>query len=278
MDGGESGGSKWNSFNLLGYNDVTLGFAVETRLSEEDEYVRILSMPEYTFKDRVTSQVPVPVAMGGFRSYRWMVINSGRDNTVSSVHLSYCKAQGAICPGVEAYPSVSEGQISPSVCPAGYKGYSYRECVDGQLGEVKTEHCTQKLPENVKYASSHLIFVLNAGGNVAIPDYDNLVEKWYVDEGVALPSGLTLDSQTGVISGTPSALQDLKGYTIFAENQAGVVSVEVAINVRKGQCSADSVFPTTTVEETAVYECSKRGSSIGTPLHSRDTPVPWTPP
>ena len=65
-----------------------------------------------------------------------MVINSGRDNTVSSVHLSYCKAQGAICPGVEAYPSVSEGQISPSVCPAGYKGYSYRACVDGQLGEV----------------------------------------------------------------------------------------------------------------------------------------------
>ena len=130
----------------------------------------------------------------------------------------------------------------------------------------------------MKYASSHLVFVLNAGGNVAIPDYDNLVEKWYVDEGVALPSGLTLDSQTGVISGTPSALQDLKGYTIFAENQAGVVSVEVAINVRKGQCSADSVFPTTTVEETAVYECSKRGSSIDTPLRSRDTPVPWTPP
>ena len=52
-------GSKWNSFNLLGYNDVTLKFAAETHFSEEDEYVRILSMPEYMFKDRVTSQYGV---------------------------------------------------------------------------------------------------------------------------------------------------------------------------------------------------------------------------
>ena len=261
-------GSKWNSFSLLGYNEVTMGFAVETQFSKGDEYVRILSMPEYTFKDRVTSQVSVPVAMGGFHSYRWMVINSGRDNTVSSVHLSYCKAQGAICPGMGEYPSVSEGQISPSVCPAGYKGYAYRECVDGKLSEVKTDHCIQKLPENVRYASSHLIFVLSAGGNVAIPDYENVVEKWYVDDGVELPAGLTLNAETGVISGTPSSLQDLKTYTIFAENQAGVVSVEVAISVRKGQCSADSVFPTTTVEETAVYECAKKGSYIGTQKRS----------
>ena len=60
-----------------------------------------------------------------------------------------------------------------------------------------------------------------------------------------------------------SELQDLKTYTISAENQAGVV-----MSVRKGQCSADSVFPMTTVEETVVYECSKKGNYIGTQKRS----------
>ena len=50
--------------------------------------------------------------------------------------LQFCKSSSTgSCPAMGEYPSVGEGEISPAGCPEGFRGYAYRECQDGVLGE-----------------------------------------------------------------------------------------------------------------------------------------------
>ena len=83
-------------------------------------------------------------------------------------------------------------------------------------------------------------------------------------DGVSLPTGLTLNSQTGEITGIPTQEYALNTYTIYGGNQAGTTFTTISISVQRGTCRADGVFPTTNVGETAIYDCASGGSYIGT--------------
>ena len=62
--------------------------------------------------------------------FRWtMDTSSTVVPRISEFVFAYCKpASEGVCPGVDDYPTVSEGEISPSLCPEDYEGYSYRRC------------------------------------------------------------------------------------------------------------------------------------------------------
>ena len=79
-----------------------------------------------------------------------------------------------------------------------------------------------------------------------------------------LPDGLSLNAQTGEISGTPSSVKDLMTFTVYAENQSGATQTIVSIQVRKGRCIAEGVFPVTEVGKVAEYDCATQGSYVGT--------------
>ena len=262
-------GSRWNSFNIVGSNTVnSWGFYVYGMFdpeNEQAEQITVLHESSISVPDRGKPQIGAPVGMAGFRKYRWEVSNPGSMSTnIGSIHMAYCKAEGAVCPGVDQYPSVSEGQISPAGCPDGYTGYSYRECASGSLGEVKLDHCVMKIPANPRYHSSRMVFVMGTAVSSGVPTFSNIVENWYIDKGVELPDGLTLNAKTGELSGRPTELWGITSYTIYAENSSGAASVEVTIQVRLGSCMAEGVFPLTNVDEVATYACSMQGSYVGT--------------
>ena len=151
-------GSKWNSFNILGsYTVSSWGFDIygySNPDNEQAETTTILNAIDQTVTSRTKPQIPVPVALAGFRRYRWQVTNTASWTTIlSSVHMAYCKPTGSVCPSIDNYPSVNEGQVSPSSCPEGYSGYSYCECSNGVLGEVKMDHCVF-IPSSEFIASS----------------------------------------------------------------------------------------------------------------------------
>ena len=82
---------------------------------ESDQSITILSALDQTVTTRTKPQISVPVALAGFRKYRWEVTDTGSTTTtLGSVHMAYCKASGSVCPAIDNYPSVGEGQISPS--------------------------------------------------------------------------------------------------------------------------------------------------------------------
>ncbi|KAM7453571.1 hypothetical protein BLSTO_05680, partial [Blastocystis sp. subtype 1] len=173
-------GSKFNSFGLLTNVAVTgYGFTVKGRWDTNEEYTNAMSQTGQATKqqDRVSWDMPVGIA--GFRQFRFEVdsVASAIVNTNAYIML-YCKPSGSgSCPAVGNYPSVGEGQISPSKCPEGYRGYSYRECVNGQLGDVKNDKCDYKLPARLQYDNNNMEFVMNTEVSSGIPNYRNIIEE-----------------------------------------------------------------------------------------------------
>ena len=85
-----------------------------------------------------------------------------------------------------------------------------------------------------------------------------------MDEGMRLPEGLTLNQETGEISGIPTDTADVTSFTVYAENPNAAATVVISIVIRKGHCNAEGLFPLTEVDSVATYECSMQGSYVGT--------------
>ena len=255
-------GSKWNSFNMmLNVALYSFGFDIQSTF-EQDNSTIITTFTGLSITDRKKPQIEVPVALAGFRTFKYSITNPSNLPGYSSMHTTYCKASGAVCPGIESYPPVGEGQESPSRCPDGYSGYSYRLCSSGQLGEVKLDKCQMRLPAAFHYDRARYQFVKDTVSTTGAPMYRYIVKRFYMDSNT-LPEGLTLDEQTGEIKGTPVDTADLTTYTIYAENDSGATRTTVVISVRKGQCKAEGVFPVTDVGVVAEYQCSMQGNYVG---------------
>ena len=88
-------GSKWNSFNILGYPSIlSWGFDIYgySNPDDEQESVTILSAVNQTVIERTKPQIPVLDALTGFRRYRWQVTETDSDYLViTSIHMAYCK-------------------------------------------------------------------------------------------------------------------------------------------------------------------------------------------
>ncbi|KAK8828561.1 hypothetical protein WA577_000047 [Blastocystis sp. JDR] len=260
-------GSKWNSFALqtnvlrTGY-----GFSVKGRWNDNEEYTNAMSQTGQATKNRERVAWDMPVGIAGFRQFRFEVdsVASAIVSTNAYV-MQYCKPSGSgSCPAMGNYPAVGEGQISPAKCPDGFRGYSYRECVNGQLGDVKNDKCQYRLPARLQYDNNNMEFVMNTEVSSGIPSYRNIIEEFYMQESTPLPEGLKIDAKTGEITGIPVAIMDSKAFTVRAKNPAGETFTVITINVRKGYCAPEGVFERTPVGEIAVYQCSMQGSYVGT--------------
>ena len=70
--------------------------------------------------------------------------------------LQFCKSSSTgSCPAMGEYPSVGEGEMSPAGCEEGFRGYAYRECHGGVLGEVKMD----KVPDRLQY-ENNMVFMM----------------------------------------------------------------------------------------------------------------------
>ena len=259
-------GSKFNSFGML-TNTVGrgYGFSVYSRWNPIEDYTSALAVTEQTTKDRDRSAWSMPVGIAGFRDFKFEVDSPASDDvSVNSFITQYCKPSGSgSCAGIDDYPAVGEGEISPSKCPEGFRGYSYRECVNGVLGEVKSDKCEYKLPANLNYLKNSMEFVVNTEVSSGVPSFDNLVTEFFMQDSTPLPEGLTLNPTTGEITGVPKKEAEQNTYVVRAKNPAGETLVEVTISIRLGRCPPEGVFETTLVGETAVYPCSMQGSYVG---------------
>ena len=259
-------GSKWNSFALQTNEDVeSFGFSIYARW-EGDEFVSALAQTGQTMHDRERSAWAMPIGIVGFTQFRYVIDTiASAAPSINAIVFQYCKPSGSgTCPGIGNYPAVREGEISPAKCAEGFHGYSYRECHDGVLGDVKNDKCEYKPPEKLAYENSNMEFVLNTEVSSGKPSYKNIITRFFMQDSTPLPEGLTLNEQKGEITGNPGAVMDPKVLIVRAENPAGETYVSITISVRKGYFMPEGVFERTDVGETAVYQCALQGSYVGT--------------
>ena len=132
------------------------------------------------------------------------------------------------------------------------------------LGEIKTDQCHYKIPSNIQYQADHYVLVKDIPFTTDAPSYDNIILEWYLLEGEVLPNGLSLNKETGIISGTPVNVTEPTAFTIMGGNPSGVNNAIITISVRLGECRADGVWPTTPIDSVATYDCGVQGSYFGT--------------
>ena len=114
----------------------------------------------------------------------------------------------------------------------------------------------------MQYEAERFTFVMDVPTTTGKPTFTNLVTHFFMDEVTPLPEGLTLDEETGEISGSAKAVSEAT-YTVHGENPKGATFVVITISVRKGYCAPEGVFERTNVGEVAVYQCSISGSYVG---------------
>lgn len=258
-------GSKFNSFAMQTvYARTSFGFSVYGRMSDEDDEVSMIALVDQSTLALDRTAWDIPVGIAGFKHYKWEIDDTASSTVYfSSFITQYCKATGTICEAMGDYPAVSSGQISPSTCATGYRGYSYRECVGTTFSDVKTDKCVQKLPAKLNYQKNRYVFVMGTAVTTDTPTYLNIIEEFYLASNTFLPDGLELDPSTGRIHGTPTVEMGLMAYTIYGKNKVGATMTAINIQVRKGECPAEGNFVKTPVGEIAVYDCALQGSYVG---------------
>ena len=194
-------GSKFNRFALQTSEDVeSLGFSIYARW-EGDEFVSALAQTGQLMHDRERSAWAMPIGIVGFTQFRYVIDTiASAAPSINAMVFQYCKPSGSgSCPGIGNYPSVGEGEISPAKCAEGFRGYAYRECHGGVLGEVKMD----KVPDRLQY-ENNMVFVMGTKGSSGIPSYRNIITELGMQEDTSLPEGFTLNAETGEITGKPT--------------------------------------------------------------------------
>ena len=83
----------------------------------------------------------------------------------------------------------------------------------------------------------------------------------------SLPSGITLNTVTGVTAGTPAPAIGTSSFIITARNANAAGTTTISITVNNPQCAADGVWPVTALGQTATISCTdtnKEGNQMRT--------------
>lgn len=88
---------------------------------------------------------------------------------------------------------------------------------------------TEPAPSNLEYSAASFILVRNSPMVALAPSVDGQVDSYSVSP--ALPTGMTLDTTTGVISGIPTSFSAATDYLITATNVVGSTNVTLSFAI-----------------------------------------------
>ena len=141
---------------------------------------------------------------------------------------------------------------------------SIQSPVYGHLRGILSKISVKSVPSDLKYESSLYNLVMGINVHIPAPTYVNTIDEFYLGEGISLPEGLTLNSETGEITGVPTEMSSMKTYTIYGKNQDGITYTTITISVRMATCKAEGMYPTSDVGTSyLITDCASQGDYEG---------------
>lgn len=128
--------------------------------------------------------------------------------------------------------NVSSGVISGSptaVSPATTYTVTASNGTGSTMGEVSITVVAAVAAPMVSYPSLAYTFTAGTAANISAVSTGGAVSSWSVTP--SLPTGLTLSTTTGAITGTPTAVSLPASYVVTAENSGGTYKVGVTLQV-----------------------------------------------
>jgi hypothetical protein len=102
-------------------------------------------------------------------------------------------------------------------------------------------------PNSLSYASPNVFTVGNSIPNLSPTVAGGMVLIYSISPN--LPDGLTLNTETGIISGIPTVVSETKTYTVTALNSGGsavfniIIKVEIPLNIYENDFSNIKIYP-----------------------------------
>ena len=154
---------------------------------------------------------------------------------------------------------VLNGSEQSLPCPDGYEGSIRRMCTNGVLGESMNQ-CSPVQPSSLSYPSFNGVLTLNAEFTSPYPSVNGLNVTYSITP--ELPNGLSLNQDTGLISGKGEVLSDSTTYTVSASNIGGSTETVISLSVVKAICEKTSDLEATSVDEEVSVVCGVKGTSV----------------
>lgn len=182
---------------------------------------------------------------------------SGAEASTTTITIT---VNAIVCAAFDSFPETADGQIATSTtaCPTGYSGTAKRTCTNGHFGDLDTTSCTQNGPSNFYYTQTS-ISVNRLEHVMTTPSYSGTANSFSVSP--ALPTGISLNPTTGVISGVPTVVSTQRTYTVTATGPSGTTPAErsISITVNNAKCSGlvdkTASAPTKNHNEQITFDC-----------------------
>ena len=125
------------------------------------------------------------------------------------------------------------------------------------------------IPSSISYSPNTFVETRDSAMTSVTPTVGGggAVTSWEIHP--SLPTGLSIDSSTGEISGTPSVISTLTTYTVYANNTGGSANTNIDITVN------DIIPSSITYSQTSFTETKGTAMTSVTPTSSGGPVVTW---
>ncbi|KAK8793373.1 hypothetical protein WA158_004732 [Blastocystis sp. Blastoise] len=184
----------------------------------------------------------------------------------------------SVCEADNGYAATTVGQTATKPCEdtTNYEGSMTRVCQQGSIWGTEVNGCTQKAPSNIMYLTNNVLSLYKGDTVNIVPTFNGIVTGVTVTP--TLPSGLSIVSNSGTITGIPLVASSAISYTFTFSNLHKSTPVMVTISVQILYCNADNGWSQTERGETATMACSDTLNYEGsqTRFCSNSNPPQWT--